>query len=65
MYSSPSTYRRVRKDRATSLDTDLLVIIGVTVLVTLVCAAVEQRIQELRTVGRSALVATFLPSALW
>lgn len=48
-----------------NLDTDLLVIIGVTVLVTLVCAAVEQRIQELRTVGRAALVATFLPSALW
>ncbi len=46
------------------IGTGLPMMIGVTVLLSFVCAAIGQRIPGLRTVGGAVIVATFLPSAL-
>ncbi len=44
--------------------TDLPMMIGLTMLLSFVCAEIGQRIPGLRTVGGAVIVATFLPSAL-
>lgn len=46
------------------VDTGLPMMIGVTALLSFVCAAIGQSIPGLRTVGGAVIVATFLPSAL-
>ncbi len=46
------------------VDTGLPMMIGVTVLLSFLCAAVGQAIPGLRMVGGAVIVATFLPSAL-
>ena len=44
--------------------TDLPVMIGLTMLLSFICAEIGHRIPGLRTVGGAVIVATFLPSAL-
>lgn len=44
--------------------TDLPMMIGLTVLLSFICAEIGHRIPGLRTVGGAVIVATFLPSAL-
>jgi malate:Na+ symporter len=44
--------------------TDLPTMIGLTVLLSFICAEIGHRIPGLRTVGGAVIVATFLPSAL-
>lgn len=44
--------------------TDLPMMIGLTVLLSFLCAEIGHRIPGLRTVGGAVIVATFLPSAL-
>ncbi len=46
------------------VDTGLPMMIGVTVLLSFLCAAIGQAIPGLRMVGGAVIVATFLPSAL-
>ena len=50
--------------RVDAVATDLPMMIGLTVLLSFLCAEIGQRIAGLRTVGGAVIVATFLPSAL-